>query len=274
MKKRRRGLSPGLVVCFGAMGVFAVLAVCVKPRMDGGQSLPRANLITKIDQEVNEGLHKANQESPESVRVFNHITDFGSGDWIKSMATVVAIGLVIVPCSLVIFRGRPIRVPVWGSILALIWILVLLVGELLNVELKNYIGRARPPYHEAAHAFGYSFPSGHSMGAFIAYGMLAYLLTLAIPPRRIRQAVMFVLASIVLLVGFSRIYLGAHWLSDVLGGFAAGACWLGFSIAAIEMIRGISTAAGKHRMIDGAVVNLQAESSLSSSQIVFPDKTV
>jgi undecaprenyl-diphosphatase len=242
--------------------------------MDGDQSLPRNNFIIKVDQEVNEGLHKANQESPESVRVFNRITDFGSGDWIKSMATIVAIGLVIIPCSLVIFRGRPIRVPVWGSILALAWILVLLVGEMLNLELKNYIGRARPPYHEAAHAFGYSFPSGHSMGAFIAYGMLAYLLTLALPPRRIRQAVLAVLGFIVLLVGFSRIYLGAHWLSDVIGGFAAGACWLGFCIAAIEMIRGLLAPAGKPRIIEGAVVNIQLEPSLSSPQIVFPDKTL
>lgn len=258
----------------GAMFVFGILALGVKPRRDGGMLLPRTNFITQIDQQVNDSLHQVNGESPESVRVFNNITEFGSGDWIKGLATLVAMGLVIVPCSMVIFRGRSIHVPILGSLLALVWILVLLVGEMLNVELKNLVGRARPPYHEAAHAFGYSFPSGHSMAAFIAYGMLAYLLNLGIKHRRIRHAVVVVLGLIVLLVGFSRIFLGAHWLSDVVGGFAAGACWLGFCIASIETIRGILVTAGKARLIESAVGSLQPEQALPTPQIVFPDKTV
>ena len=77
---------------------------------------------------------------------------------------------------------------------------------------------------------GWSFPSGHAMGSFVTYGFLAYLLT-RVPrvdvPRRTAVAV---LAVLVLLIGFSRIYLGAHYLSDVIGGYAAAAVWLTFCI--------------------------------------------
>ncbi len=77
---------------------------------------------------------------------------------------------------------------------------------------------------------GWSFSSGHAMGSFVTYGFLAYLLTRVLRanfPRRIAVAVLVVL---VLLIGFSRIYLGAHYLSDVIGGYAVAAVWLTFCI--------------------------------------------
>ena len=72
------------------------------------------------------------------------------------------------------------------------------VGEMLNMELKEYIKRARPPYHEA-NATGYSFPSGHSMAALIAYGMLAYILIRLIPHWKTRGVMVAGLAGLVLL---------------------------------------------------------------------------
>ncbi len=274
MKKKNRVLPPSLLVSFGAMSVFGVLMITVKPYADSGRLLPRNNLVTELDQEVNEKLHQANQESQTGVRVFNYITDFGGGVWIRKLAIYVALGLVIVPCWQVIFRGKRIDVPVWGLLLSIVWIFVLLLGEVLNVELKDYVMRSRPPYHEAAHAFGYSFPSGHSMGAFIAYGMLAYLLTLTIPQRRIQIAVVTLLGSIVLLVGFSRMYLGAHWFSDVIGGFAAGAVWLGFCIGLVEAPRVFLRSAAKSRMAQTSLADLIPDPSVPSPEIVISEKTV
>jgi undecaprenyl-diphosphatase len=272
--KKNRVLPPSLLVSFSAMSLFGILMICVKPHADGGQLLPRNNLVTEWDQEVNEKLHQANQESPAGVQVFNHITDFGGGVWIREMATLVALGLVIVPCYQVIFHGKRIHVPLWGLVLSLVWILVLLIGEFLNIELKDYVMRARPPYHEAAHAFGYSFPSGHSMGAFIAYGMLAYLLTLAIPQGRIQIVVVLLLGSIILLVGFSRMYLGAHWFTDVVGGFAAGAVWLGFCIGLIEAARVFIRAAAKSRIAEGSLTNFLHEEPVAAPEIAISEKTV
>jgi membrane-associated phospholipid phosphatase len=265
MKNTLRSLSPGLLVSTCALVFFGILAINVRPQEDGSQLIPRANFVTEFDQEIDNSLHRANQDFPASVRLFNHITDLGSSTWIKRLATVVALSLVIVPCWMVIFRARTIAVPIRGALLAIVWILVLMLGELLNIELKDHIRRERPPFHAEAHAFGYSFPSGHSMGAFIAYGMLAYLLTLAIPHRRIRRAAVGLLALIVLLVGFSRVFLGAHWFTDVIGAFAAGACWLGFCITAIEGVRGILRTAAKARLLPGASVTLQPEPSQTIS---------
>jgi len=274
MKKKNRALPPSLLISFSAMSVFGLLLVNVKPYADNGQLVPRNNLVTEVDQRVNEKLHHVNEESPESVQVFNRITDFGGGVWIRQLATLVALALVIIPCYQVIFHGKRIHVPLWGLALSLVWILVLLIGEFLNLELKGYVMRSRPPYHEAAHAFGYSFPSGHSMGAFIAYGMLAYLLTLAVPQRRVQIAVVVVFGSLILLVGFSRIYLGAHWFSDVIGGFAAGTVWLGFCIGLIEAARVFIRAAAKSRFAEGSLTNLLPEQTVAAPEIAISEKTV
>jgi membrane-associated phospholipid phosphatase len=94
------------------------------------------------------------------------------------------------------------------------------------------------------------------MGSFIAYGMLAYLLVLALPVRRVRIAVVGLLAGLVVLIGFSRIFLGAHWFSDVMGGFAAGGCWLALCISAIEMVRRRRPAPQR---VQAAPVTLEAE---------------
>src|SRR6266849_7888426 len=155
MKKRNRVLPPTLLVSFGAMSIFGKLMINVKPHADSDQLLPRNNLVTELDQKVNEKLHHANQESPTGVEVFNFITDFGGGVWIRNLAILVALGLVIVPCGQVIFLEKRIDAPACGLLLSILWILVLLLGEFLNIQLKDYVMRTRPPYHEAAHAVGY-----------------------------------------------------------------------------------------------------------------------
>jgi hypothetical protein len=68
------------------------------------------------------------------------------------------------------------------------------------------------------------------MGSLVAYGFLAYLLTRIAPAHFPRRAAIALLAGLVLLIGFSRIYLGVHFMSDVIGGYAAGAVWLALCI--------------------------------------------
>lgn len=101
----------------------------------------------------------------------------------------------------------------------------------LNWLLKHLFERARPDLFKVISAAGYSFPSGHAMVSLCFYGMAAYLLC-----RRIRSLPAQILvysftAVLVSVIGFSRIYLGVHYPSDVLGGYFAGGTWLVFCVS-------------------------------------------
>ena len=87
-------------------------------------------------------------------------------------------------------------------------------------------------------ARGWSFPSGHAMGSLVAYGMLAYLLLRETHlGRHQRMLVIISAALLVLLIGLSRLYLGVHYFSDVIGGYAAGVVWLAACISGLEIVR-------------------------------------
>lgn len=93
-----------------------------------------------------------------------------------------------------------------------------LVG-LCIVTLKHVYGRPRPSILHLVHADGFSFPSGHSLGMFMIFGVLAIILSQRITNPLIKNVTRFILASLIFLVGLSRIYLGVHYPTDVLAGF-------------------------------------------------------
>ena len=98
-----------------------------------------------------------------------------------------------------------------------------------NTALKLIFDRPRPSGEHLVSASGTSFPSGHSMGSMLLYGTLIILLPQFIKNKPLRILIQILLGCLILLVGTSRIYLGVHYPSDVLGGFLAGACWLALS---------------------------------------------
>jgi undecaprenyl-diphosphatase len=121
------------------------------------------------------------------------------------------------------------------------WIAAFAGGGMLEKILKILVHRTRPIFNTSAPAEqSLSFPSGHSMMCLIGVGMLVYALTIHGHVGGIRRSILIGLGtSFVLLVGISRVYLGAHFPSDVVGGFAAGAGWLAICVG----VRGIV----KHR---------------------------
>ncbi len=110
------------------------------------------------------------------------------------------------------------------------------LGELLLYALKIAFDRARPTAGTANDAYGASFPSGHSFTALVLYGLLAYFVWQVTTMRWARTLAAVFACGITLAVGFSRLYLGVHWLTDVLGGYAAGVAWLVFSIAIVRFL--------------------------------------
>ena len=105
---------------------------------------------------------------------------------------------------------------------------------LLNLLFKTVFHRARPDILRLVQASGYSFPSGHSMISAAFYGFLIYLCAVFLKPPWSR-IVPAALALLILAIGVSRIYLGVHYASDVIGGFLAGFSWLVMFILFLRM---------------------------------------
>lgn len=134
---------------------------------------------------------------------------------------------------------------IWQSlrrdwVLAIGWVAIVASGGLLDLALKKSLGRPRPPADwrdEAIFETNESFPSGHSMGGLIGYGMLAYAVLPLLRRRALKLAWLVFIAALIGLVGFSRIYLRAHWFSDVVGGFLIGGAWLSFGLAWVSHCR-------------------------------------
>ncbi len=111
-------------------------------------------------------------------------------------------------------------------------------GMLLNVMLKNLFGRARPGWADPLMALAdSSFPSGHTMMATIIYGFLATWLVLINGSKPWRFLIATITILLVFLVALSRMYLGAHYFSDVLAAMAAGIAWLALCLTAVETLR-------------------------------------
>ncbi|TAN70322.1 MAG: phosphatase PAP2 family protein [Magnetospirillum sp.] len=99
-------------------------------------------------------------------------------------------------------------------------------GGLLTAVLKDAFARPRPEFAlPGVHVFTTSFPSGHALGSAAIYFTLAALITRIVPQPKLKTYVMGVAVFLTVLIGLSRIYLGLHWSSDVLAGWAAGAAW-------------------------------------------------
>ncbi|WUR15036.1 phosphatase PAP2 family protein [[Empedobacter] haloabium] len=111
-------------------------------------------------------------------------------------------------------------------------------GMLLNVLLKHVYQRARPAFDEPFVTLAtYSFPSGHTAAATLFYGLLASYVVTTSASWRVRAAAVAGAAAMVALVALSRVYLGAHFVSDVLAAMAESLAWLAVCITSVSTLR-------------------------------------
>ena len=116
--------------------------------------------------------------------------------------------------------------------------LTMLGGSLLNMLLKQLFQRARPVFDQPlVDLTSFAFPSGHTMGATLFYMFIAAVVAYAMKSNRIRLLAFGCAALIVVLIGATRIYLGAHFFTDVLGAIVAALAWLAFCWTAVETLR-------------------------------------
>lgn len=199
----------GFLVILGCAMLFAELA----DEIDLEEDLARLDL--SLSQAVK-------QNTPSGVmQAFAYITHLGDPPVLIAISVIVAI-------TLYFYRQR------W---LALGWVIATGGNGLLNPALKGIFERVRP-LDETGRALveGWSFPSGHSSGAVVVYGMLSYVL-IRVSPRAWHLPLVLLMTMIAFSTGASRLFLQYHYASDVLAGFASGTAWLLICISAMEFTR-------------------------------------
>lgn len=177
--------------------------------------------LTRLDGSVADDLNHAVQDAPGLVNVLEAVTWLGRPAWL-----VVVVGTSAVFAW---WRGR--------RRLAVFLVVTALGGGAISSLVKILVDRPRPVVdHPIITAFGKSFPSGHAMSSTVCYGavLLAFLPAVR---RRLRPLAVTGTALLILAIGSSRVFLGVHFLSDVIGGFVLGGAWLLLSVAAFEIWR-------------------------------------
>jgi len=203
-------LTVGLLAAAGCLWLFGGLV----------EDLLTGDPIVRFDRVVDDYLHA--HATPPLTTFFLIVTALGS------IEAIVLLGVIV---AAILAWGR--RWVFLGS-----WLAAVAGSAVLNHLLKVLFARPRPHFeHPLLVETSYSFPSGHAMESFVVYGMLAYFAVLALRSWESRVAAVCGAALLVVLIGFSRMYLGVHYLSDVLAGYAAGGVWLSALITGVETIR-------------------------------------
>jgi len=115
--------------------------------------------------------------------------------------------------------------------------LILLLALSSNLILKQVINRARPSHEHLVTAETLSYPSGHAMTAMAFYGFLIYLFFTFKINKLLKFGLILLLIFLILSIGISRIYLGVHFPSDIVGGFIAGFIWVVFCVFMITLLK-------------------------------------
>ena len=209
-----------------------------EPRVAGGLALgfvlilAAASLVAYIASKLGDGrlLGLADQALADAIGehvpwaalvAFSWLTHLGDAELLAPVCVVLAVAL-------------------WRKAhrgLALGWVMALGGIVLLNPALKRIFARARPLHdHGLALETSFSFPSGHSSGAIVSYGMLMYLALRLLPARWHVPAAMAAAAAIVT-IACSRVFLQVHFASDVVAGLLTGLAWLLVCVSSLEYAR-------------------------------------
>jgi undecaprenyl-diphosphatase len=177
--------------------------------------------VTRVDASVADTMNAWVHSHPLLVDALEVISWFGLPLWLGIMVTAGA--------GFVFWRGR--------RRLAAYLVVTVVGGSLVDTGVKLLVDRPRPVVdHPLDTAFGTSFPSGHAMASTLTYGALV-LVFLPVLNRRGRRVAIGAAFLIVVAIGCSRLLLGVHFLSDVIGGYLLGGAWLLGATAVFEIWR-------------------------------------
>ena len=202
-------LTVGFIISLAALWIFASVT----------EDVVTHDPLTNFDLALTTWIRA--HTTPFGDRIFTAVSLIGSP---IAMAGVGTIGAI-----LIIVRRK------WLELAA--WVAGFMGAGVLSLILKIVIRRPRPAGATAfLHGESFSFPSGHALGSLVGYGMLAYVIGSSwIESRRWRFRLAIATAVLVIAIGISRLYLGVHYFSDVVGGYAVGILWLSVCISGLQV---------------------------------------
>jgi undecaprenyl-diphosphatase len=218
--RRRRavfGVPAAALLALGALGFL----------LDRLGDAERVDEPSDLDVFIHAWVVHNRPEWPWVTGLFHAATQFGNPNIATFATALVTFGLYALSRT---GLGRVRRAE------ALVWLGAILGGRLLSLVLKEVYHRERPPVvHRLVVETSYSFPSGHSVFAAVFFAMLAVVLARLLPARWfcVRAATVIACLALAVLVGASRIWLGVHYPTDVLGGLLLGFGW----VFAVTMLR-------------------------------------
>lgn len=140
--------------------------------------------------------------------------------WITKFANPVTIVVLALAFLIVLLYGKQYAEAAWLSAG------VIGISGLFNPLIKLLFTRERPTLEHLVTEHSYSFPSGHSTASMVLYGTLICILPLFVKNKTLQTVLQIALICLIIIIGTSRIYLGVHFPSDILGGFTLGLGWL------------------------------------------------
>ncbi|MCK7591348.1 phosphatase PAP2 family protein [Subsaxibacter sp. CAU 1640] len=197
------------IIVLGSIKLFTELTESLKTK-----------LFSNLDLRISDYI--ISYRTPALTRYFTFVTNFG--DWYGYV-------IVLIVCAIMfylIFKN-------WKNVVQLTT--VLLLSSVSNIILKQITHRARPDIKHLVTVESLSYPSGHTMTAMAFYGFLIYLLYTFKINKIIKAGVITLFVLLILSIGISRIYLGVHFPSDIVGGLIAGFIWVVFSVLILNILK-------------------------------------
>ena len=176
------------------------------------------------------GLEVVDREIMDMLAPFRAPELVPAAIWLTDLGGMPALTLVALVATGFMWTHGPRRyiAPVWLTVMG---------SQITTWGGKFLINRARPDFILDVTAYSPSFPSGHATGAAAVLGIVTYVIARDMPDYRWRFAVAYFSVIVIVLIGFSRIFLNVHYPSDVAAGFLVGAFWVLAGIALAEMSR-------------------------------------
>lgn len=198
---RKPRIDTRILIVFVVAAVAGLAFLMLASKVSQGSTLA-------FDRAVIQGLRDS--ANPWLERVMIDVTALGGGPLLTIITSIVVAYLLVVKR--------------WGT--AAFVAIAIAGGGVANELLKSTFQRARPDVvAHLADSYSTSFPSGHAMNSALTYLTLAALLARTQKSRRVRIFLLLVAVALTLAVGFSRVYLGVHWPTDVIAGWSIGATW-------------------------------------------------